>query len=67
MPTGYQNIFFTKYPCFGVIECADSEKIKKKILNSISGSKLMIFDLLPKKSNNRIFAFEALHLRKGTE
>ena len=29
MPTGYQIFFFTKYPCFGVIGCANFEKNKK--------------------------------------
>ena len=43
MPTGYQNIFFLTNIS------ADSEKIKNKILNSISGSKVMIFDIRSKK------------------
>ena len=61
MPTGYQYIcfFFTKYLCFVVTECADSEK--NKLLNPISVSKVMIFDPWSKKSKNRIFAFGAVN------
>ena len=35
--------FFTKYSCFKVIECADSEKNLKKKLNSVSSSKVLTF------------------------
>ena len=46
MPTGYQNVSFTQYPCFAVIECVDYEKNKKlNFLISIYDLKVMIFDL----------------------
>ena len=39
----------SKYIFFLTNISADSEKIKNKILNSISGSKVMIFDIRSKK------------------